>query len=515
MVVAAQAIDRFLSRLPVRIPAFKGMDRQRLELSIYNSTGQPFKPKTELQQHQLEGIAFALYQRRALLYFEPRMRKTSIALNWAEHLRKSKLWLNKGLVIAHSPDGLPVWEREAALRSDLRVKICHLDLDEFIDGLEDNETDLIVVPWSGLQEMFGKRGINRYGNAKVYAQRDVVADAGSFLGLCIIDEIHLCMNHLSLRFNIAAAMTAECKFRLGLTGTPFGRNPFALWSQAFLVDRGETLGYNYYFFEQAFGTGRKNWFSGKQEYKFDKKKMPQLERKMSSLAMIYKRSEVEQQTVLSTVVELHMWGDQLDAYRDVVDKLVKLDRHSVEIQNTFHRLRQVASGYLPFKDRTGVERIVHFRSNPKLEWLEEFAQHAPADVQVVIFHHYIHTGKLITDMLRRRGIAFGWLYGGSKDSRQIISDFQDRRTHILVANATKGGMSIDMSTADYLIFYESPVSPIQRQQAQDRPMARGARSVTVDDLVCSGVERRILHYLAEGQDLLAALSSAKARKLLA
>lgn len=513
MPVSKHAIERYLDKKPVPIPPFKGMATDRLLRSIYDSTGQFFETKTEILPHQLEGIAFALYQRRSMLFYEPRMRKTSIALNWAEHLKRARLWRNKGLVIAHSPDGLPVWESESAMRCNLKVRIVHLDMGDFIEALED-DTDLIVIPWSGLQEMLSIEGRNKRGETKLYANTDLIEQIAEEFGLCVIDESHLCMHHNTLRFAIAECITRQAKFRLAMTGTPVGRDPYALWAQAFLVDRGETLGYNYYFFEQAFsGKPKDNWFTGRPVYKFDPDKLPVLENKISSLAMSYQRSEVEDQTVWSGVVSLHMTGDQLEAYKDVINKLVKLEHDSVEILSTFHRLRQVSSGYLPYIDNGGIERLVHFRRNPKLEWLNNLFS-VPSDIQMVIFHDYRHSGELLCKMLTKHKIKHGWLYGGTRNSREVIEQFQTGETQVLVANAAKGGVGIDLRMADYLVYFESPVSPIVRKQSEDRPMARGEKPVDVDDLVCSGVEVRILEFIRQGRDLAAALSGRKARESL-
>jgi SNF2 family DNA or RNA helicase len=91
----------------------------------------------------------------------------------------------------------------------------------------------------------------------------------------------------------------------------------------------------------------------------------------------------------------------------------------------------------------------------------------------------------------------------------IVKDFQDGKTQYLVANPRKGGMGIDLPQCDYMIFYESPVTPITRQQAEARPMSRGARPLFIDDLVISPVERRILEWIGEGKDLMKSLSSAR------
>src|SRR5262249_38968999 len=145
-----------------------------------------------------------------------------------------------------------------------------------------------------------------------------------------------------------------------------------LWAQAFLIDRGHTLGFNYYFFQQAFGTSKRNYFSGRPEWTFDKSLMPLLEYKLSSLALSYRREEVTDQTVWSDMVTLHLYGDQLAAYHDVINKLIKMDSgDTVEILNSFHRLRQVSSGYLPFDDDDDNRHVIHFKANTKLEWLTD------------------------------------------------------------------------------------------------------------------------------------------------
>lgn len=503
-----KTIERFLAQPIPAMPDFKGADAGALFRSIYDSTGCFFQPHTEPRHYQLEGIAFALYLREALLLYDMRMGKTMMALAWAEHLKAARLWRSgKGLIMAHSPIGLDVWLGEGLKHSGLKLRAVHTDPEDLLDALSD-DTDLIVCPPSGLQEMFTTWGINRKGKRKLYPVMELLDEVASEISLAVFDEIHMYKDHLSLRFQMTAALTANCRFRLGLTGTPFGRDPMALWAQAFLVDRGNTLGHNYYFFEQAFGKPSKNWFSGRTEYKFEKRKLPMLEYKMSALSMSYRREEVADQTVWANSVNLRMYGDQLAAYNEAIDRVIKLDSgEHVEILNSFHRLRQISSGYLPFSDDDDEKHIVHFKANPKMDWLADLVSRHPS--QVVIFHEYTHTGKLICEMLTKAKASFGWLYGGvtsHKQSNAIVRDFQSGKIQYLVANSVKGGMSIDLPQADLLVFYEINPSPIIYQQASARPMARGDRPLSIDHLLTSPVERRIMDFIREGKDIMGALS---------
>jgi len=507
MPVSQTAIDRYLAKPATPVPDFKYMPEDELLRWIYNSTGAPLHLATAPRgAYQLEGLAYAIYKRNgALINFDPRMGKTWIGLNWAMHLKRSRLWRKGiGLVAAHSPLGLDVWAAEAAWHTpDLKIRIVHLDPQDLCQAIAD-EADLIVVPYSGLQELFSTRKYSsRSERNKQYMDTELVRFVAEDISLVIADEIHMMMHHTSLRFQIMAMLTQHCNFRLGMTGTPMGRNPFGWWAQAFIADRGEALGTNYFFFEQAFGIGYKNRWSKRWAYKFDDAKMPLLVQKLSGITFAYERREVRDETIFYGEIKLHMYGDQLEAYGDCIDKLIKLANGTKqEVDSTFHRLRQISSGYLPFDDEDDTRHVKEFDANPKLRWLIEFVEEMPNHVQVIIFHEYTHTGRMIGNALTKAKRKFGWLYGGTPDRSAVVRDFQQGRTQFLIANSKVGGMSIDLKTADYVLFFESPVSPITRKQAQDRPMARTDRPLNIDDLICSGVDRKILAFLREGRDLL-------------
>lgn len=506
MAIPKEVLDEYLNKPMPYLPRFKRADRAQLERIIYNCTGALLRTKTAPRTHQLEGLAFALYLRRALLYYDPQLGKTWIALNWAEHLLRSGLWREgKGLVIAHSPLGLDVWETQAREHSHLRIRTVHTSWADFCDALE-SDCALIVCPWSGLQEIFTET--TRANTLRIRV--DMLRDVAEYLGLCIIDEIHMAKDPETLRFSIAAQLTRLCKFRVGLTGTPFSRDPFGLWAQAYLMDRGHTLGRNFLFFQQAFGERKTNWYTGKREYKFEKSKMPMLNYKLHTLALPYPRSECMDDVVYTGAVRLRMREDQLRAYEDALQNIIRLRTgEAIKIPNMFHRLRQIGSGYLPWNDdETDEKNIVHFRSNPKLRWLEEFVVALENDVTIIIFHEYIHTGLLIHRMLDRVKVPHGWLYGGvsAKRSSDMVRDFQQGRIRTLVSNAVKGGVSISLPMADYVLFFESPTSVIIRKQAESRPMARGSRPLVIDDLVASSADEKVLEFIAEGKDLMASLA---------
>jgi hypothetical protein len=531
MPISKKAIEAFLTKPLPHLPKFKGADEAALMRLIYDSTGQPYAPITTPRKHQLDGVAFALYQRRAVLQYDPRLGKTKMALDWAMHLRKANLWRagKKGLVIAHSPVGLSVWKHEIAKHSNLSACYVQNDVQEFIDALA-TDVDLIVLPWSGLQAIFSEKRLaqrgRRAGKPKLYPFYAALHIAAEEFGLVIADEIHMCNNHMSLRFKIAAKIIEGCRFRLGLTGTPIGRNKLAIWPSSYLLDEGAALSASYPFFEAAFSARKKNWFGrhkglfknektgvetwANYDYVFDNDKLPLLQAKLATLAISYKLKEVRAVDVRPDVIELTMSLEQAEAYNEVVQRARMIHSGDVhEIQNSFVRLRQISSGFIPFTDSDGKQHMRQFTHPSKVEWLSDLLEKIDPDLALIIFHEFTESGDRICGLLEAAKIKHAWFYGGTKD-KDAIGKFQRGDINVLVANTAKGGMSIDLHRADYMLFYESPVSPITRTQAEARPLAeqRGKRPLIIDDLVCSPIERRVRELVREGKNALKALTSA-------
>lgn len=509
MAISKDAIDAFLGRIHAEPPACKGMEPEALLALIYNCTGTDYAEITKSRPHQLEGATFALYMRRSFLFYWMRLGKTKIALDWAAQLRRARLVNKKGLILAHASVGVTLWEAEAAKHSALDMRSVRSGPNAemtFLDACE-SDCDLIIMSRFTLQEMFTEKRLNRKGKPTLYPTRDLLALAADFFDHAVVDETHFYAGEYGLPFELAHAIVARCNFRLGLTGTPVGRDPYVLWAQACLIDDGEHFGRNYRFFEEAFGKNVYSRFTTtNRQWVFDKKKMDLFQYKLDSFSLAYGKGEVKSAEVDANIVRLKMNAEQQKAYTDAVDRMFKLrgQDETVVIKSIFHRLRQIASGYFPFSDEDGQGRIVHFGS-AKLDWLAAFVAELPVDCPVLIFHEYIHSGELIAKLLKAAKVTYAELRGDTKDPDGAINAFRSGKAQFLVANTAKGGAGIDLPEAEYLLFFESPVDPRVREQAAARPMARGDRSLMLDDLVCAPIEEKILGFLEEGKNLLTQL----------
>lgn len=483
----------------------KGLPVAELIDRIEDLTGVAYEPKTAPRPHQLEALAFALEVRKCLLFMKMRLGKTKTALDFATMLRKSDIWQYKGLVIVPQPVILSVWESEVEKHSDLSVTIAR-DLDTFMTA----DTDLIATSWSALQVMFTTRKANvKKGLNQFKADKMALLEASARFDLAIIDEIHTCKNPTTLRFQMGEILTSQCDLFMGLTGTPHGRNPYDLWAQAFLADRGQTLSKSYFFFKEAFGKQKKNWWTRSgYETVFDEKKMHYLERKLDTISISYGwKGYLEMPAITPNVVPLKMVGEQRRYYKEALDKLINVGwADPLELTNTFIRLRQISSGFLNFKNDDGEATFIPIANSVKTEWLLDFLEQAPEEAKIVIFHEFTPTGRMISEEMDKHKFKHVWMYGGTKDKAAALKKFQQGDVNVYLSNTATGGVGVDLSRADYLLFYESPISPTIRQQAEARVLGARTTPLTMDDLVCSPVERRILRYINEGRDLLSTLT---------
>jgi hypothetical protein len=517
MPINPATVKSFLDRSWAPLRDFKAMDESEVLAWIERATGRPLAPKTKPRLYQLHGIAAGLDTQGCIFNYDMQLGKTKMALDTAQHLRDCGEWKGQGLILAHSPIGMEVWRNQIEQHSRLTAAICGTNPEDFIKAFESG-VDFIIMTWSSMQYVYCDKRPNRKNILTLYANKDKLSEAAECFDLAIVDECHKLGNPYSLWFDMAVKITQNCNKVFGLTGTLVNRDPFSLWSQLYMIDRGERLGYNFQFCQEAFGKKVRNYAAGIDQKVFDKAKMPILTERLASCVISYTREEAGQMIALERgIIKLKMQGEQLQAYQNCLNEIIRTDTEVIDTDASFTRLRQISSGYLPFKDSGENKRVLRFINDVKFAYLEDFLKEMPADFPILIFHEFIRTGELLTRMLTRLKISHSWMYGGTTPAqdRQAVEDFQAGKTQVFVANSASGGTSITLNRADYVLFFETPAAPIIRAQAEARPNAeRNGRPLFVDDIVCSPTENRILGFIEEGRDLAHELRTGKNRREL-
>ncbi|XP_060081949.1 chromatin-remodeling ATPase INO80-like [Ylistrum balloti] len=126
--------------------------------------------------------------------------------------------------------------------------------------------------------------------------------------------------------------------------------------------------------------------------------------------------------------------------------------------------------------------------------------------RVLIYSQMTRMIDLLEEYMWHRKHTYIRLDGSSKISerRDMVADFQNRTDIFVFLLSTRaGGLGINLTAADTVIFYDSDWNPTVDQQAMDRAHRLGqTKQVTVYRLVCKGtIEERILQRAKEKSEI--------------
>ncbi|KAM9091991.1 chromatin-remodeling ATPase INO80 isoform 3-T3 [Megaptera novaeangliae] len=126
--------------------------------------------------------------------------------------------------------------------------------------------------------------------------------------------------------------------------------------------------------------------------------------------------------------------------------------------------------------------------------------------RVLIYSQMTRMIDLLEEYVVYRKHTYMRLDGSSKISerRDMVADFQTRNDIFVFLLSTRaGGLGINLTAADTVIFYDSDWNPTVDQQAMDRAHRLGqTKQVTVYRLICKGtIEERILQRAKEKSEI--------------
>lgn len=511
MLIAREAVNEYLGR---RLDDHRWMKALRSERLLRELRDMRVRPRFKLDpwQHQLVCFYLGLLYPRFMFLLDMGAGKTKIIADLAyQLLREGKL--DRALVTVPRMSNLLTWEDDLAKHSELEPCIVDCEnIEEKYERIIKPRAEITVIDMAGLTLALCKKDKKRGKLVRDDKKVDEVLKRYNFLG---IDEIHKLSSHDSLWYLLMNRLSSRMDFVYGATGTLFGKHVEHAHTEFYLVDQGETLGETLGLFRGAFCDAKSNGWST--EYKFRKDMQPTLNRMIQHRSIRYEDYEMHDLPP-KRPRELHfeMEGEQLEHYNRALEGLINASGNLAELDASWLRMRQIVSGYLPWKDAAG-EHTLHFKRNPKLDGLVQLADEM-GDSKLVISYEYTQTGRMIVDRLKREGITgVEWLWGGSKDRRGMRDRFlKDSRSQILVMQSEAGGTGTDglQDVARYLVFYETPSSPITRLQTEKRIGRPGqTRPWYVYDLIMRrSVDRGILDGIKEGVDVHSAVVNGRKQR---
>ncbi len=502
------AIEKYLNRRCDDHYWMKGLSAAELDQAILTLAPKP-DLHPALHIHQKAGFLMGVSYPRFSLFLDMGLGKTILALELMKYWRKAGL-VRKALIFVTSDKAFPTWEAQIA---KFNIDIPYITLEGSSDQkwrtLEKFKSGLIILTYPGAVYMATvpqKNGRKLHSAAVKALSEDVDA--------LVLDESTRCGNHDSLTYKLISQLAKGCRIRYALAGRPLGRDPTMLWAQQKLIDDGESLGETLGLFRAAFFTESNNRWDPRgyaKNYEFKDKLKDKLAYLTGHRSIAYKAGEcIDLPDVVSSIEEVRLPKEARAYHERIVEEVIEAQGDLRAVKNVFLRMRQLSSGYLGFIGEESGERVeIAFEENPKLERLMELVEALPADRKMVIFYEFTWSARCIMKELGKRHLDAIWLWAGTKDYRADLMRFQTRSgCDVAVIQNRVGSLSLDgLQVANYQVFYESPVSVIDREQAEARIRRQGQKhKVFRYDLVVKGTfDSRILEFHREGDSLLEAL----------
>lgn len=371
-----------------------------------------------------------------------------------------------------------------------------------------------ILPYPGLIAMVSALVPSKKPGKRKMAPQDHLMRRLLPAHTVVYDESTKLANPRSVTYSVGKFISDHALNRFALAGRPFGRDPFALWGQCQLVDHGASLGRTQGIFREAFFDKKHNYWGGPYsfDYKFRTAMEPDLARMVGHRSIRYRADECISLPEISHITYEAELPDELEEYYKLAfAKLAAARGNYRQVKNAFLRLRQISSGFLgAIDDETGDKVEIMFKANPKLDGILGLLEQIPRDSKAVIFYEFNPSGRRIEETLRGEGYKPVWIWGGAENRPALLQKFlDDPRIHPLVINHKIGAYGLDglQGVANYVFYYESPVPPVDRDQSEHRVWRQGQtkKSFIYDVIVRDTMDRRILEYIAEGNDLFADL----------
>lgn len=477
-----------------------------------------------LRKHQRVGFLLGAKHKRFAFFYDTGTGKTILSISIVRYL--SKLKQNKCYIVL-VPNNINCHEWVDEITKHSPSSTCVVLEGSTADKwalLENHKARFFICTYSGFSLMACTK-VDEIKKKKKTGKKKFKPDAKLVKQLCkkfdgvIADESTFLGNHRTLPYRICRQLTKDPDVALfELTGTPFGRDPTPLWSQMYLVDKGESLGKTLGIFRATFFDQKKNYWGGF-EYKYKKEMTPTLNRLLAHRSIQYEADEADLPAVIPLKIEVNLPQDAEAYYAKAKKQLQQAHGNFQEMKNSFLRMRQISSGFVGYyDDESGEKAKFSFDENPKLDSLIDLVNSIRADKKILIFHEFTHSGDLIAKALKEHKIKFSRIYGkNSKTAKMQLKRFKtDPEVRVFLLQNAAGSYGLNLQMAQYLLIYESTVRPILRKQIEARVKRYGSKhkKIFVYDFVVRGTyDQRILKFLKEGKDLFESImKNAKKKK---
>lgn len=299
----------------------------------------------------------------------------------------------------------------------------------------------------------------------------------------IADECHGLQNRKAQQTKAVKRMKSW--YKTGLSGTPAYDKPDDLWSILNWLYPKYWSSYWRYFDNHILWTD----YSGYRQI-VGIKNAEVLQQEMSGFYIRRKKSDVLLDLPEKYYTEIYVELDpkQKRAYEQMrKDMLSWIGDHEHEplvapvVIAQLIRLQQFACAYVEYNN-DGKPKLAEPSS--KLDACIELIQGAPG--QVVVFSQFSQAVELLSRRLEKLGISYGLYTGNTTAARrnEILERFEKEEIKVFAGTISAGGVGINLTTANTVIFLDRAWSPALNYQAEDRCHRMGQKNaVQIFDII--------------------------------
>lgn len=444
--------------------------------------------KTEPWEHQKKAVEYALSNRSALWHMGMGTGKTKCILDLI-----ATAGLKRTLIVCPTAV-LHVWPVQAKRHMAVPHELTILD-----NGLSilDRSTELCAA----LNRVSADRALLVCVNYEA-AWREPLASAIMKIDwdLLVMDESHRVKAHDSKCSRFCARIRAHR--RLALTGTPMPHSPLDLFGQYRALDP-TIFGQSWTRFRWNYaemGGPKGQWVNGYRN-------LDDLKQRMDKIRYEVKRDVLNLPPIVESDVPVILDNDESHHYGQMENLFITEVRGNVITASNalvkLLRLQQITSGYLPAPAAKvaldsvsvslggGATQIGSSKRKVLAELLEDIG-----DDPCVVFCRFSHDIEVIREVAAAAGRRAGEVSGSRKD----LADWDAGKLDTLAVQMQAGAEGIDLTRANYVIWYSLGFSRGQYDQANARCHRPGQnRTVfvyrllaeqTVDERVAAALDKK-------------------------
>lgn len=389
------------------------------------------------------------------LWAEPRSGKTAVALAWVKHFKP------KVVVVVAPKIAELVWKAEVNKWVNKNYMFFPLTKGNIYPSLTEIFADNSLVVLFVNYEQFAKTPFKRL---KPFLHK--ISHKLDGKGAMILDESHKIKTPSSVIGRNIRPLAKEWEYRLIMTGTPV-TNPTqidSVYGQWCFVDPSIRDKWSC---PRAFREHFGEWSTVKG--------FPELIRPKNQAELVeYLSPHVATITTSTSNVPVKKVKYNLpDSFRDEVQSFMKdgvrtFYGHTVTGLNPLTRLiraRQITAGWCI--DDRDKKFVVKISAQHRLHVLKQLL--ATLDGKVIVCCSHLYEIDLVTYMLKKSGIHFTVVTGAVKDKDDALDSFRYQDANkVLVVQPVTVSMAVDISVANYIIWYSSDFNFVTFKQTNDR-----------------------------------------------